>query len=1277
MTTSQATNMHSNHLSDSPTIVASTSATTTSTLQQELLQIPQEIEDPPPVVEVSMTMIASTLLLRIPIVESDDDDDDDDDDDQYDQHDKEDSGGAYHRHHHHRKNHNNKNNIALQLTAWLDQYHEQRQSTEAVVGAGLGRQQLQQRHDSISQSTKTTDTIQSNPSARDVVMMNSGGDSSNIPTRKDASDSHMIHLTSKECYNDFIYLQQCRQHIHVILQHIYHYYQTHQTVHDIMYPEDKQETRSSARGIHPTRYDQNFKSSQQQQQSKGVPFIEYAMEELQNYVAVLQEFIHQGFPANENDGLGFLSFTWFCPIKYEEEHEGEIDDEDKIDGENTKKNKQCYETHYSLSWECINVLYNIAVLYTYRSSVMLDHTTALPPTRAQWTKTGQYLQNAATIVRYIRQTYYVISTSTAHPVNTNTNTSTPDEVELTSLSNHTDSNHSTKTINTTATTNSTIIWYNSVLLCSSKFLEVLQLHLLAEAQRAAYQTFVATNLPSSTNQITTNTNTDTPSSSVKAAVVSTTSPPKHFILAKLAAAAAPLYLAVEDLCQGNINQYESGSDPSDECDDEEDHQIDIVKEELYYDSSETIDQNGTRRQHSLSQMTMPEQSSSQSGAPTSTGSGTATPQPPAQVLQWSTTRFIQEWEDSVRAYGMWMTTLAEYHQSWVHRKRNSSGGRGSNPTTTDCGMEIARLEGALKFADYCRDFCESTTVQSVQMLLPQIKQLVQEMEVRFDIAKREFDQICHDSTIPDHDELPEIQQILSVKTDLENINKLLPSLNPERVALFSNVIDPKLRTYIDMFRMKVQKVITQTEQLANRQTEIAREQLAAVNLPHSITTYRQQQCGGGLPSDIWNRIVPIQEQCTIEQFSREVWSIRKRSDSANDIIQQIHAQLIDVLEIDAVFRQTNSQFVGHDVQQIQKIFHPILQTYDEVLSSARTSDDLLLKRCDVFDTDPKFRLLKLQKSQLDRLFPPLKAAEHDAEHDGSIFDTNTLRGLLVDLSKLFSHRETIIHTLQEYGKTYDISKELMDRGSNASDGMYQQVVDMALASLQPLVNEIRMNLEKQGKLIYKIKSENEQFMKVRNYEAQRRMESKVSMQGGPIVKIYDALEEVESFEQHIQQGKEFYDVVIPKLQKLYEQIYDVSGRLSKERMEYEKLPRRSQRRPPARDGYNRNSSSFDTRNVDGCNDQMGMAYSAHMTEQQFSRPNVSPTPPQMVEDRMSQQSRPTLRPETASLTDAQVYVDDEKVASLVSMDFDPTKAVAALKRHNNDIELALNELLAG
>ena len=51
--------------------------------------------------------------------------------------------------------------------------------------------------------------------------------------------------------------------------------------------------------------------------------------------------------------------------------------------------------------------------------------------------------------------------------------------------------------------------------------------------------------------------------------------------------------------------------------------------------------------------------------------------------------------------------------------------------------------------------------------------------------------------------------------------------------------------------------------------------------------------------------------------------------------------------------------------------------------------------------------------------------------------------------------------------------------------------------------------------------------------------------------------------------------------------------------------------------------------------------------------------------------------EQVSHSQPQVRVDDEKVASLVAMDFDPEKVVEALKKYDNNVEQALNELLSG
>jgi hypothetical protein len=44
-----------------------------------------------------------------------------------------------------------------------------------------------------------------------------------------------------------------------------------------------------------------------------------------------------------------------------------------------------------------------------------------------------------------------------------------------------------------------------------------------------------------------------------------------------------------------------------------------------------------------------------------------------------------------------------------------------------------------------------------------------------------------------------------------------------------------------------------TAAMAEEKTEDARKALASVNLPHSLTAYKQAQAGGGIPLDLWER----------------------------------------------------------------------------------------------------------------------------------------------------------------------------------------------------------------------------------------------------------------------------------------------------------------------------------------------------------------------------------------------------------------------------------------
>jgi hypothetical protein len=61
---------------------------------------------------------------------------------------------------------------------------------------------------------------------------------------------------------------------------------------------------------------------------------------------------------------------------------------------------------------------------------------------------------------------------------------------------------------------------------------------------------------------------------------------------------------------------------------------------------------------------------------------------------------LQHWNDSVRAWGMWMSALAEHHQSIVFQEKQ------------DWGLELARLDTALKYARLTAQFVHDSHINS-------------------------------------------------------------------------------------------------------------------------------------------------------------------------------------------------------------------------------------------------------------------------------------------------------------------------------------------------------------------------------------------------------------------------------------------------------------------------------------------------------------------------------------------------------------------------------------
>jgi len=613
--------------------------------------------------------------------------------------------------------------------------------------------------------------------------------------------------------------------------------------------------------------------------------------------------------------------------------------------------------------------------------------------------------------------------------------------------------------------------------------------------------------------------------------------------------------------------------------------------------------------------------------------------------------FILDWEDSVRAWGMWMSAVSEYHQSIVHKEKK------------EWGLELARLEGALKFASFCKDFCESCDSDLLDGLAGTVQPVLEEMDERFEFAEHENVEVHHEP-IPEHDELPEITAQLTVKTDREGIHqKLLPALSRPlftATTADANIVDPAVRRYVQTFRSDLQKLLQEAEQTAEEKTEGARSALAAVNLPHSLTVYRQEQQqsaggtggggngGGGIPDELWRRVQAMQrDQRHVEQLKQDLRQLQDMADTARSTFQRIGNILKEDSELDSIFRNQHPSFEGHSVRDIQRSFRLALQNYHRLMVSASESDTLLIRRSDMLETDPKFRLLKLPKAQLDRL---VSTTARQPE-----IDVSTLSNYLVDLSALFNERDALLHKLQERGKTYNIA---LDLAECQGESEYAPVVERALASFRDLVDDLDANIEQQAKLLYQIMQENDQFRRLRNQESRG-----TPPNDSTLVKLEDALEEIELFWKHLREGRTFYDVVIPKLEKLQHQVRDVSNRLAQERQDYEEYSNGSGGSGGSGDGdgvgggrYPSNTSNGMTGGYDPRGGDRGGRYG-----------NDRPMPREM---------QPRGGAAQAYGRPPEVQVDDEKVANLVAMDFDPEKVVAALKRNDNNLEQALNDLLS-
>jgi len=361
---------------------------------------------------------------------------------------------------------------------------------------------------------------------------------------------------------------------------------------------------------------------------------------------------------------------------------------------------------------------------------------------------------------------------------------------------------------------------------------------------------------------------------------------------------------------------------------------------------------------------------------------------------------------------------------------------------------------------------------------------------------------------------------------------------------------------------------------------------------------------------------------------------------AVELARGTHQKITDQLDYDTrtdqIFREENPHFSGHDASDAQKSFRKRLANYHKLLSSAQEGDSVLFEKMKQLDIEPKYDLLQLPKSQLDLLLPG--AQNRDTE---MVVDTEHLSYLCGELIALFQKKADLIIMLKNEFHNFDIPRALETRvaSTRKTDKDYLDATKDAQKAFDQLLNEIRSSIEHQDELQTTVLVENESFMNARQGTTNSQSaESCIAM-------MEDAIDEINQLSKHLKEGKDFYHVVIPKLDELKQQVDDVSARLTVERLEYCEHQNKATQEQEDAEMAQQLHEELPAADDDNGNDASGTNSNSPAATAAASLP-VS-------------------------------KVDDEKVATLLAMEFDADKVVAALEKYDNNMDDALNDLLGG
>ena len=391
------------------------------------------------------------------------------------------------------------------------------------------------------------------------------------------------------------------------------------------------------------------------------------------------------------------------------------------------------------------------------------------------------------------------------------------------------------------------------------------------------------------------------------------------------------------------------------------------------------------------------------------------------------------------------------------------------------------------------------------------------------------------------------------------------------------------------FHRKLFEMFTSAKLSARNATNTAKEELAKMGLPDSISTFKatveaaksgRSNKVRGIPSAMAEQIESLQSNHGVLLLKQNLYILEEVATLARKTLDETEEMLNETVRADIEFRRQHPTFAGRDVATeheqiavssldgsgaVETNARQICSKIRAWLDQANEGDQKLCQVLEEIETDPKYRLVMLPLDQLEKLvrggsgrmnedetYEEERTSSSSSAAGTSSVETLALEKQLEHLGTLIASRRRILDGMESDVLAFNQRERAVQAISNrghlavADSQFYEALTFLSLPLFDHHIEKVNNSIQKQTKIFRLLLQLYSKFQLDRSVYEQQKEATKEDRTAGSasspakayLDKIASALKTVEWCRPQLVKGRDFYQTVLANIEELKKKVED-------------------------------------------------------------------------------------------------------------------------------------------